>query len=360
MSEGDTQLNLQTELIDQHRAQLTIEIEPERLEKAKRQAARQISRQVSIRGFRKGKAPYRLVAQRVGESFIVEEALEALGVDLYKQALEESDISPYGPGDLEDIKLEPAPTFIFSVPLQPEVDLKDYAQVRLDFEAPSVSDEEVDQALQQLRMHEIEVLDAEAQVAEIGHRARVAVESVFVDDGETQPDDSDHSSLEADETDEPPADESDEADEESEEAVYHPRKGDSFVNDQDATVILDPDEDPFMDGFVDALIGAELNSEREFELTIPDDDADETIRNRRVSFKVKLNQIEAISIPELDDDFAEMVSKNRGDELLDMAGLRRSARDELERARPRSRLVGLQASRCCKRWLRAPKSLTRT
>ncbi|MCY4070196.1 MAG: trigger factor [Chloroflexi bacterium] len=328
-------MNLQTERIENHRAQLTIEIEENQLETAKQKAARQISQRVRIKGFRKGKAPYRLVAQYVGEAAILEEAVESLGDDLYKQALQESEVTPYGPGTFEDFKIEPAPTFVFSVPLQPEVDLNNYQDVRVDFEEPQVDEEDVEQALQQLRMRELEVLDAERKVAEVGNRVLIAVDSEFVD-GE-EPDDDEPEPVDDEET---PSDDSADADGEPHQAAankeddmpYVPRKGDTFVHEENVAVILDPDEDPFMDGFVDAIVGAELGSDIVFELTIPDDDADITIVNRRVSFVVTLNQIESIRIPELDDAFAESVSKNRGDEVTDMARLRASIREDLETA----------------------------
>ena len=331
----DGDLNLQTERIENHRAQLTIEIEEDQLETAKQKAARQISQRVRIKGFRKGKAPYRLVAQYVGEAAILEEAVESLGDDLYKQALQESEVTPYGPGAFEDFKIEPAPTFVFSVPLQPEVDLNNYQDVRVDFEEPEVDEEDVEQALQQLRMRELEVLDAECKVAELGNRVRVAVDSEFVD-GE-EPDDDEPEPVDDDE-DQPDGDE--DADGESQDAAankdddmpYVPRKGDTFVHEENIAVILDPNEDPFIDGFVDAIVGAELGSDILFELTIPDDDSDMTIINRRVSFVVTLKQIESIRIPELDDAFAENISKNRGDEVTDLAGLRLSIREDLEKA----------------------------
>ncbi len=328
-------MNLQTERIENHRAQLTIEIEEAQLETAKQKAARQISQRVRIKGFRKGKAPYRLVAQYVGEAAILEEAVESLGDDLYKEALQESEVTPYGPGTFEDFKIEPAPTFVFSVPLQPEVDLNNYQDVRVDFEEPEVGEEDVEQALQQLRMRELEVLDAECKVAELGNRVRIAVDGEFVD-GE-EPDDDEPESVDGDD-DQP--DDDDDADEESHDAAankdddmpYVPRKGDTFVHEEDIAVILDPNEDPFFDGFVDNIVGAELGSDILFELTIPDDDSDKTIVNRCVSFVVTLKQIESIRIPELDDAFAESISKNRGDAVTDLAGLRLSIREDLEKA----------------------------
>ncbi len=319
-------LNLQTERIENHRAQFTIEIETDQLEDAKRQAARKISRQVRIKGFRKGKAPYKLVLQRVGEGAVLEEALEDLGDALYKQALDESEVVPYGPGAFEDFKLEPAPTFVFSVSLQPEVDLKDYQDVRLDFDEPLVTDGEVDDALKQMRMRQVEVLDDEIDVTGPGHRVTIAVDSEFVDGD--PPEDAVESPAEdaltsaSDDIGEP---------EEAEPTPYAPKKGDTFVKDENTQIILDPNQDPFVHGFVGNLIGVERGSDVEFELTIPDDDAEETIIGRRVSFIVTIKDIEAISIPELDDEFARQVSRDRGDEELDVAALRQSVRDEFER-----------------------------
>ena len=319
-------LNLQTERIENHRAQFTIEIETDQLEDAKRQAARKISRQVRIKGFRKGKAPYKLVLQRVGEGAVLEEALEDLGDALYKQALDESDVAPYGPGAFEDFKLEPAPTFVFSVPLQPEVDLKDYLDVRLDFDEPVVADGEVDEALEQMRMRQVEVLDDEVVITGPGHRVTIAVDSEFVDGD--PPEEAVESPAEdaltaaEDEYSEP---------DEAEPTPYVPKKGDTFVKDENTQIILDPNQDPFVHGFVGNLIGVERGSDVEFELTIPDDDAEETIIGRRVSFIVTIKDIEAISIPELDDDFARRASRDRGDEELDLAALRQSLRDDLQR-----------------------------
>ena len=331
----DGDLNLQTERIEKHRAQLTIEIEEDQLETAKKKAARQISQRVRIKGFRKGKAPYRLVAQYVGEAAILEEAVESLGDDLYKQALQESEVTPYGPGSFEDFKIEPAPTFVFTVPLQPEVELKNYQDVRVDYDEPEVNDEDVEQALQQLRMRELEVLDAECKVAEPGNRVRVSVDSEFVDGEEPEDDATDSGGEDEGQPDDSAETETEQdaiAAKKDDDTPYVPRKGDTFVHDENAIVILDPNEDSFVEGFVDAIVGAELGSDILFELTIPDDDPDKTIANRRVSFVVTLNQIESIRIPELDDVFAESIFKNRGDEVTDMVGLRGSMREDLARA----------------------------
>jgi len=316
-------LNVQTDRIDNHKAQFTIEIELEKLDEAKRKAAKKIAKQVRIKGFRKGKAPYRIISQYVGEAAILEEAVELLGNDIYKHALDESKVEPYGPGSLDDFKLDPAPTFIFSVPLQPEVDLKNYADVRVDFEAPEVSDEDVEKALQQMRQQEADVSEEEFTVVEAGHRVTFDLHSEF-SDGE-----------EADEEDEEDTEDESDADEdttEAEEEPYVPKKGDNFLHRHDVTVLLDEDEEPIMPGFVAALVGAEIEKEAEFELTVPEDNDDfKDIGGRKVTFHVTVKKIEAVTLPDLDDDFARKVTEADGDEPLDLAGLRKRVRADLEK-----------------------------
>ncbi len=338
----DGKLNLQKELIENHQAQLTVEIEAQQLEAAKKKAARKISREVQIRGFRKGKAPYRLVAQYVGEAAILEEAVEILSGDLYPKALEESQSQPYGPGSVADFKLEPVPTMVFTVPLQPEVELNNYQDVRVDFEAPVVEDEVIEEMLQKMRFDELEVLDDQLAVAELGSRVHLLIESNFLDgeepdDEEIELDGEDSDASDKDASDKGEADEADEGEsaddlwDKDDDKPYVPRKGETFVYEENKEVILDPDDDPILEGFVAAIVGAELDSDIEFELTVPADDADKTRANRRIGFLVAVNKIESIRIPELDDAFAESVSKNLGEEAMGLDSLRAVIRADLER-----------------------------
>ena len=288
-----------------------------RLDAAKKGAARRISRQVNIRGFRKGKAPYRRVVQTVGEATILEEAIDDMRDALYKESLEESGVAPYGPASMDDFKLDPAPTFVFTVPLLPEVDLKDYRDIRIDYESPSIADAQVEAALKQLQLQHIEVLDDDVKVTAPGNRVQVRIESEFVDGDD--PDAAD----DPDGEDDAPADE-------DPTAPVVPKKGDPFVNEDNATFILDPNEDSFIDGFVEALLDCELGSDVIFELTIPDDDADATIIGRRVEFVVEIKRIEAVKIPALDDAFAARMGKLRDEQVDDFAGLQRLVRQDLE------------------------------
>lgn len=299
-------MNLQTEAIEGHRAQLTVAIDAQEFDAAKRAAARKISRQVNIRGFRRGKAPYGPVVRRVGEATIIEEAVETLSDTLYKEALNSADIAPYGAGLLEDFKLEPAPTFVYTVPLQPEVDLGDYLSLRVEEEPAEVQAKDVDKALQAIRLRAVEVLDDALEVAQIGNRVSLSVAGEFLDDA---PDPAQKEGY----------------------SPYYPSKGESFVQDDNAVFILDPNNDPYITGFAQQVAGAKVGSELAFDLTIPEDNGDETLAGRKVGFTVTLQQAEAVSLPALDDDFARKHCREHGFECQDLAGLRAQTLQDLQR-----------------------------
>jgi trigger factor len=86
---------------------LTIEVEPERVEQAMRRVARRFSERYEIPGFRRGRAPYEVVLRTFGREAIFEEAVELLSQEVYREALDQLGLDPYGPGRLEQIQPEP-------------------------------------------------------------------------------------------------------------------------------------------------------------------------------------------------------------------------------------------------------------
>jgi trigger factor len=133
MKEG-LPLNIVTTPREDHQVEMLVEVEADRMEAAKRRAARKISEKAKIPGFRPGKAPYDIVLRHYGEGAIVEEAVELLVDEVYPAALAEAKIEPGGMGQLENVESLDPPKFKFIVPLQPTVDLGDYTQVRYPYE----------------------------------------------------------------------------------------------------------------------------------------------------------------------------------------------------------------------------------
>jgi len=310
-------LNVQTEHLDNQTAKFTVEIDPVRLDKAKKAAAKKLAKRVNIPGFRKGKAPYRILVQNGLEPQILNDAIDNLSQEIYRETLEQSDIEPYGPGSFEDFELEP-PTFIYTVPLQPAVELNDYADVRVDFELPEVSDEDVDDALRRLQEQEALVEESEEPLA-IGNRVTADIHSEFVDDP-AEVDDGDDSDADADA----------EADE-GEDETHIPMAGDGFIHEHDAVFRLDPENEPILPGFNEAMVGAEVDSDLEFELTVPDDHEEyEDIQGRKIKFQIHVKKIESMTLPDINDEFAARISEEEEDEPLTLLELRDKIRESIE------------------------------
>ena len=300
-------MNIQTERLENHVARLTVEVEDKQWQTAKQKAARALSKRYRIPGFRKGKAPYSVILRYLGEASIVENAIENLGQEIYRDVLEQSEVDPYTSGSIEDFQLEPQPTYIFTVPLQPEVELGEHREVRLDYEAPEITDEQVNEALEQLRQREALVEESDQPVA-VGNRITVDIHSEFADEAP----EAEVEASDSDDDTENDSEDSDDAEEDDENAV--PQKGDNFAHQHDAVLNLDPESEPLLPGFIEAMVGATVDEEREFELTVPEDDEDYAdIAGRKVQFNVTVKKVEVVTLPELNDDFAAKVSSD-GDE----------------------------------------------
>lgn len=313
-------MEIQTEHLENQIARFTVEIEMDRLEQAKRKAARKIAQRVNIPGFRKGKVPYRILIQNGLEGQILNDAIEDLTQDIYRETLDQSDVEPYGPGALEDVQLDPTPTFIYTVPLQPTVDLKDYRDIRVDYEMPEVSDDDVDEAMKRLQQEEALVEESSHPVA-VNNRVTVDIHSEFADDVAT---------AEIDEVD---ADNTESEEEEPTHAA--PKQGDLFIHEHDATLVLDPDDEPILPGFVEAMVGANVGEDVEFELVVPEDHEDyDDIAGRTVKFQVTINKAEVVTLPELNDELAARITEAE-EEPLTLLQLRMRVREsilsELER-----------------------------
>jgi trigger factor len=316
-------LNVQFETLENHIAQLTVAIEMEQLEKAKKQAARKLARRVNIPGFRKGKAPYRVLVGYIGEAPIIEEAVEELGQNVYKQALEESKVEPYSMGELADFKLEPQPTFVFTVPMQPKVELNDYSDVRVDYALPEVTDEDVEDALHRLQEENAESEEVDTP-AEMGFRITADISGSYADEDEH--DDEDEEEVADDDAED--ADDSDEDEEEDEDDEHH-HDHNALIHEHDAKILLDTDREP-VPGFVENLVGAKVGDTVVFEVTYPDDAEKygEQLANRRIEFVLDINAVEKVTLPEINDEFATTVTEEE-DEPLNLEALRARIRENI-------------------------------
>lgn len=266
-------MNIQKEPLENHHVKLIVEADPADWEKAKKQAARKIAKQVKIPGFRPGRAPYKVVLKHVGEGAIIEEGLEILVDELYPRLLEEAEISPYGPGKLVEISTFDPPVMEFDVPLAPVVELGDYKSIRLPYEPPEVSDDEVEEILEDLRKRNAtsESVNRPAEEGDIVYM-RVSARRLDIED-------------------------------EDEAILYSGQFSSARIGEENSAA-----ERQFFPGFSQHLLGVSPEEEKTFTYTYPDDYEDEDLRGAEVEFKVLVTNVQTYQLPELDDEFAKEVS----------------------------------------------------
>jgi trigger factor len=193
-------MKIQVERKESCEALVTVEVDSAAVESAMQKAARRMSEKQNLPGFRKGKAPYSVVLQTWGEDAILDEALETLGPDAYRQALEQEKLEPSAVGTMKRIVSRQPLTLEFLVPVQPVVEIGDYRSVRVPFESPAIPDEDVERAMEQLRESQ-SLLEPVARPAQKGDvlsaDAKAAILSTdgklepLVFEGETNPQDLD-------------------------------------------------------------------------------------------------------------------------------------------------------------------------
>ncbi len=307
-------MNVQTELLENRIAHLKVAIEDAELDKAKRQAARRLAQRVNIPGFRKGKAPYDIIIRYLGEGAVLEEAIDKLGPEIYREALENSELEPYGPGQLENIEDEGDLTFVFSVPLIPTVDLGDYRAVRCDYEPQEATDEMVDTVLKALQDRKAVIEPKDGPAAD-GDQVVLDIHGTLVPEEAEPEQPSAEDAEESSDTEEP------QEQQETEDEVLFNQKGWRFV--------LGDEDGDLMPGFSAAITGITAEEERPFELTFPaeDEDLDETMLGRTVRFTVTAQEISARHIPSINDDFAQQLDDYEVETLLD---LRLKLREDLQ------------------------------
>ena len=173
-------LTVTTDALEGCEVMMTVEVDEKQTDKLLKSAARRIARQVRIPGFRPGKAPYRVIVQRFGEDVIREEALDDLSKSVFEQALEQADVEPYAPAQLEDVSWDPLMMKV-RVPVAPVVDLGHYRAMRMEVEPVDVSEAELDEGLEELQ-DEYATWNSVERPAQLGDLMTMAVKEQVGDE----------------------------------------------------------------------------------------------------------------------------------------------------------------------------------
>ena len=241
--------------------ELEIEVPPERLDRALDSAVRALARRTRVPGFRPGKAPRPVLERHLGPGVVLDEAVDHLMQDAYREALEQEAILPLSNAEVEVVQAEEGKPLIFkaTVPVRPEVALGDYKEFRFAPEIETIDDARVDQVVEELR-------DQNATLA--------AVEDRGAQDG-------DYAVI----------------------SFVGTRDGQPFDGGTSERMPLILGQERLIPGFETNLVGLKVGDTAEFDITFPEDYGEPTLASQVAHFNVELKELREKILPDLDDDF---------------------------------------------------------
>ncbi|MCJ7510303.1 MAG: trigger factor [Dehalococcoidia bacterium] len=256
-------MKVSSERIPESQVVLEIEVEPERLERSLERAYRRLAQKAEVPGFRKGKAPPHMLERYLGRDAVMQEALGLLIPEVYNQAIEEENIEAIDHPSIEVVQQEPL-ILKATVPVRPSVDLGSYREVRVGREPVTVSEEQVNEELEELR-HRYAILEPVDRPLQTGDQVRADVR-VNVD-------------------------------------------GRSVFSEDDAEFRLRQGVHLLLPGFAEQLLGSEKGVERQFSIDVPQDYPQRPLAGKTCLCRVLVKEIKEERLPELDDAFAAIVGE---------------------------------------------------
>ncbi len=270
---------------------LEIEIPADRLDRAVRDAVQRLSRRTRVAGFRPGKAPRPILERVLGPGAVLEEAVDHLVQDAYREAIIEQGIIPLTNADVEVVTAEEGKPLVFraTVPVRPEVKLGDYQDFKFAPEIEDIDDAKVDKVIDELRDQNATLAAVEDRGARDGDWAVIGFAGT--------------------------------------------RDGTPFDGGTTERMPLILGEDRLIPGFEANLIGLKPGESTEFDITFPEDYQEETLAGKQVHFAADLKELREKVLPPADDAFAQ----NMG-EYADLAAFKvdiaeRLGRNAIDRAR---------------------------
>ncbi len=246
---------------------LTIEVDAEQVDQALDRAFKKVVKQVNLPGFRKGKVPRPIFEKRFGVESLYQDALDILLPEAYSNAVDEAGIEPVDQPEVDIEQIEKGKSLIFkaTVTVKPETKLGQYKDLEIEEKDFSVSDENIEQELQKMQ-------EQQGQL-------------IVVEDGELQ--NGDHAIIDFEGF----------------------KDGEPFEGGKGEKFDLEIGSGTFIPGFEEQLVGMKPGEEKEIEVTFPEEYHAENLAGQPVTFKVKLNEIKRLNLPEIDDEFVKDVSE---------------------------------------------------
>lgn len=303
-------MQVTTEELERCEVLLTATIEHKKIDKLLKKAAKKLSSQYRMPGFRPGKVPYQVVVRQFGPEAIQKQLFEDDGEKLIRQALDEADVTPYGQVGLEDVTLDPF-TLKLRVPTEPKIVLKNYRETEIEIEPiEPVSDEDIDNVLERIQ-------DQHATWVPVERAAAYGdVVSMLV----TQKD-GDKTLVEAESLDFPltsPSESEPSAEDEAPEE-----------EDEDTSV----DENVLIQRqFAENILNVVSGDEKVFSINYSEAYSDSKFAGKTITFIVEVSAVKEKEVDPLDDEFAQAIGNKES-----MAEWRNQIAEDLKKNREHHR-----------------------
>ena len=254
------------QLEEKNMVKLVIEASAEEFEAGLNAAYNKNKNKISVPGFRKGKAPRKMIEQLYGSQIFFEDAANEIIPDAYADAAKESGLDIVSQPKVSIEQLEAGKPFIFAaeVAVRPEVELGEYKGVEVTKADAEVTDADVEEELKKVQDQNSRTVSVEDRAVKDGDMTVIDFEGFI--DGE----------------------------------AFEGGKGENYP--------LTIGSHSFIDTFEEQMIGMNIGEEKELNVTFPEDYHAENLKGKPATFKVTVKEIKENQLPELDDDFAQDVS----------------------------------------------------
>ena len=260
-------MSLQVEKLEKNMAKLTIEASAEDFEKAIQKVYLKARGRINIPGFRKGKAPRKLIEKMYGTGVFYEDAANDLIPTAYAEALKDCDLEIVSRPEINVTQIESGKPFIFTaeVAVKPEVTLGEYKGVEVEKSDVEVTDEDINKEVDKERENNSRTIDVDDRAVESGDIIKLDF------DGSVD--------------------------------------GVPFAGGKAENYTLTIGSGSFIPGFEDQLIGTKIGEDKDVTVTFPEDYHEKSLAGKEAVFKCKVNAITVKELPDADDEFASEVSE---------------------------------------------------
>lgn len=260
-------MNVKVESLEKNVVQLEIEVDATKFEEGMQKSFLKNANKFAIPGFRKGKAPRKVVERYYGAQVLYEDAINIVCPEVYEQAVEQQNIYPVDKPEIDIKQIGDGQNFVFTakVTTKPEVELGEYKGVEVNKIEAKVTDEDVEKELQKVAEKNARMVTIDERGVQSGDIAVIDFEG-FID-------------------------------------------GVPFEGGSASDYSLEVGLGHFIPGFEDQLIGALTGDTVEVNVTFPEDYNNEEVKGKPALFKVRIKEIKVKELPVLDDEFAKDVSE---------------------------------------------------